>query len=126
MRQRPPRDQITFAADSTDAHDAEGFVIQHGNVQIRRSDTTLTVPEVRVTFARRLTSSEQLQVDHVSASGRVRVRKGDSSAASDFAIYDVRRSLVTMMGNVAISQRSDTISGARLVWELESGRAVLD
>jgi lipopolysaccharide export system protein LptA len=122
----PSEDQISFAADSTDAHDAEGFVLLHGDVQIRRSDITLTAPDVRMTFTQRLTSSEQLQVDHVSASGRVRVRKGDSSAVGDFAIYDVRRSLVTMIGNVSLSQRSGAVSGARLVWDLESGRALLD
>ena len=118
-------DQISFAADSTDGHDAEGFVLLRGNVEIRRSDTTLVAPEVRMTFDRPLTRSHP-QVDHVSASGRVRVARRNGSAVSDFAIWDVQRSLVTMVGHVTLVQPSGTISGARLVWDVDSGRATLD
>lgn len=118
-------DQISFAADTTDGHDTEGFVILRGNVQIRRSDVTLTAPEVRLTFDRRLTGS-QPKVDHVSASGRVRVSGRNGSAVGDFAVYDVQRSLVTMIGHVTLVQASGTVSGARLVWDVDSGKATLD
>jgi len=118
-------DQISFAADTTDGHDAEGFVILRGNVQIRRADVTLTAPEVRVTFDRRLTAPVP-KVDHVSASGRVRVSGRTGRAVGDFAIYDVQRSLVTMIGHVTLVQASGTVSGARLVWDVDSGRATLN
>ena len=121
----PSDDQTSFAADTSDGDEADGFVLLKGNVQIRRSDTTLTAPEVRLAFDRRLTGAHR-RLDHVSASGGVRVSGRSGSAVGDLAVYDVQRSLVTMIGHVTLVQRSGTVSGARLVWDVDRGRATLD
>jgi lipopolysaccharide export system protein LptA len=54
------------------------------------------------------------------------VRSPSETAKGDFGIYDLDRRLITLIGNVQLTRQNDHISGARLVIDLDSGRAVID
>ena len=47
-------------------------------------------------------------------------------ARGDFGVYDLDRKLITLIGNVRLARGSNLVSGARLVIDLNSGRAVID
>jgi lipopolysaccharide export system protein LptA len=54
------------------------------------------------------------------------LRSPSETARSQFAIYDLDRRLVTMIGGVSLSRGGSNVEGGRLVLDLESGRAVMD
>ena len=52
--------------------------------------------------------------------------KGNETAKGNVAIYDLDRRLITMVGNVQLTQGANRLSGGRLVIDLNSGRATVD
>ena len=66
------------------------------------------------------------QIQRLEASGGVRLRTPTETARSEFAIYDVPRRLVTMIGGVNLDQGANHVQGGRLVLDLDTHRAVVD
>ena len=55
------------------------------------------------------------------------VKRPNQIAKSQFAVYDLNRHLITMVGNVSLQQGgSNTVNGGRLTLNLDTGRAVID
>ena len=66
------------------------------------------------------------QIQRLEASGGVRLRTPTETATGQFAIYDVPRRLVTMIGAVNLDQGANHVQGGRLVLDLDTHRAVVD
>ncbi|KAK0329400.1 hypothetical protein LTR94_036981, partial [Friedmanniomyces endolithicus] len=66
------------------------------------------------------------QVSRLDASGGVVVKRPDQTARSQYAIYDLNRRVITMLGNVSLTQGGNTVNGGRLTINLDTGRAVID
>ena len=58
--------------------------------------------------------------------GGVTLRTPTETARSQYAIYDLPRGIVTMIGGVNLDQGSNHVQGGRLVLDLDTHRAVLD
>jgi lipopolysaccharide export system protein LptA len=56
----------------------------------------------------------------------VTVRRPEQTARSQYAVYDLNRRVITMVGGVTLNQAGNTVSGGRLTINLDSGRAVID
>jgi len=56
----------------------------------------------------------------------VTVKSPTETARGDFGIYDLDRKLITLIGNVQLNREQNQVNGARLVIDLDSGRAVVD
>ena len=54
------------------------------------------------------------------------VKSPSETAHGDFGIYDLDRKLITLLGNVELIRDQNRVNGARLVIDLDSGRAVVD
>ena len=54
------------------------------------------------------------------------VKSPSETARGDFGIYDLDRKLITLIGNVQLNRDQNQVNGARLVIDLDSGRAVVD
>ena len=67
-----------------------------------------------------------MQIRRLDAAGGVTVHSPSETAKGDFGIYDLDRKLITLIGNVQLTQRNNIVSGQRLVVNLDSGRAVVD
>src|SRR3546814_18933695 len=67
-----------------------------------------------------------VEIDRIDASGNVVVRKADQTAKGNVAIYDLNSRLITMLGNVSLTQGANRLTGGRLVIELTSGRSTVD
>jgi lipopolysaccharide export system protein LptA len=66
------------------------------------------------------------QVSRLDAAGGVTVRRPDQTAKSQYAIYDLNRRVITMLGAVTLTQGTNTVNGGRLTINLDTGRAVVD
>jgi lipopolysaccharide export system protein LptA len=67
-----------------------------------------------------------VDIERLDASGGVFVRSASETARGDFAVYDLGRRLITVVGNVELTQGANQVRGGRLVIDLDSGRAVVD
>jgi lipopolysaccharide export system protein LptA len=67
-----------------------------------------------------------VQIRRLDAAGGVLVRSPSETAKGDFGIYDLDRKIITLLGNVQLVRQQNRVSGARLVIDLDSGRAVID
>jgi lipopolysaccharide export system protein LptA len=113
---------VDVAADRIEVQDRANRAVFSGSVQARQGDMTLNAARLTVVYA----GGQDVRIQRLEASGGVTLRTPTETARSQFAIYDVPRRIVTMIGGVALDQGANHVQGARLVLDLDSHRAVMD
>jgi lipopolysaccharide export system protein LptA len=113
---------VDVAADRIEVQDRSDRAIFSGNVQATQGNMRLTAARLTVAYA----SAGGIDIKRLEASGGVTLRTPSETATSQFAIYDLDRRLVTMIGGVRLTQGPNHVQGGRLVLDLDSGRAVMD
>jgi lipopolysaccharide export system protein LptA len=94
-------------------------------VSVRQAEMTLNAARMTVAYTGQVVGGNP-QVSRLDASGGVTVKRPDQTAKSSYAIYDLNRRVITMLGAVTLTQGSNTINGGRLTINLDTGRAVID
>ena len=113
---------VDIDADRIEVQDRADRAIFSGNVVARQGNMTMNAARVTVAY----TNTSGVQVERIEASGGVTLRTPSETARGNFAIYDVDRRIVTMIGGVHLTQGSNRVEGGRLVLDLNSHRAVMD
>lgn len=113
---------VDFAADRIELQDRQNRVVLSGNVAIQQGGLSLNAARTTIAY----TDAGSLQIQRIDATGGVSVARGSESARADVAVYDFNRRVITMAGNVALRRGSDSLSGGRLVIDLQSGVSSLD
>jgi len=117
---------VDVKADRIELQDRADRAVLSGNVHVVQSDMTLDTPRLTVAYSTAQGGNGNPQIQRLDASGGVVVKSPTETAKGDFGIYDLNRKLITLIGNVQLSQKQNQVSGARLVIDLDSGRAVVD
>ncbi len=126
---------IDIVADVLEVDDQKKIAVFKGNVSATQGDFNLRAKELQVTYAaKEKEATEQpvasgglvpgggADITQIDAKGKVLVQTKDSqTATSDWAIFDVKKQLVTIGGDVVLTQGTNTIKGSRLVIDLKSG-----
>jgi lipopolysaccharide export system protein LptA len=115
---------VDIGAERIEVQDRADRAILSGNVEARQGDLTMNSARLTVLYANG--GGTNTQIRRLEASGGVTLRTPTETARSQFAIYDVPRRLVTMIGGVNLDQGTNHLQGARLVLDLDSHRAVMD
>lgn len=99
-----------------------------GNVHVTQGDMTLDTPRLTVAYSSAPSNAgnSSVQINRLDAAGGVVVRDPSETAKGDFGVYDLDRKLITLIGNVQLVRDNNLVNGARLVIDLNSGRAVID
>ncbi len=113
---------VDVAADRIEVQDRADRAIFSGNVEVRQGSLQLSTARLTVAYA----SAGGIEIERLEASGGVLLRSPSETARSRFAIYDLDRRLVTMIGGVTLTRGPSHVAGGRLVIDLDSGRAVMD
>ena len=113
---------VDFDAGSIEVQDRADRVVLEGNVRVTQAGMTLTAARMTVAYSRQ----GGTDVNRLDATGGVVVTKGDERASGNVAIYDLDRRLITMVGNVQLTQRGNNLRGGRMVIDLNTGRATVD
>ena len=113
---------VDVNADRIEVQDRADRAIFVGNVHVKQAELTLDTQRLTVAYS----SDGGVQIRRLDAAGGVTVRSPSETAKGDFGIYDLDRKLITLIGNVELTRQNDRVSGARLVIDLDSGRAVVD
>ena len=113
---------IDVAADRIEVQDRADRAIFAGNVRVRQGALALDTARLTVAYS----SGGGVQIRRLDASGGVVVRSPSETARGNFAIYDLDKKLITMVGAVQLDRGGSRINGSRLVIDLDTGRAVID
>jgi lipopolysaccharide export system protein LptA len=65
-------------------------------------------------------------VEKVIATGGVLITRGEDAAEGDWALYEISNSLLTMEGDVVVTQAGTTIAGDRMVMDMVTGNSTVD
>ena len=113
---------VDVAAERLEVQDRADRAIFSGNVKVRQAELTLDAQRVTVAYS----SGGGVQIDRIEAAGGVLVKSPSETASGSFGIYDTNAKLITLIGDVQLQRGANRVSGARLVIDLRSGRAVID
>lgn len=113
---------VDVAADRIELQDRADRAVLTGNVNVRQGDLTLSSQRLTVAYSR----AGGTQIQRLDAAGGVTVRSPSETARGEFAIYDLDRRLITMLGGVVLTRGASEVRGGRLVIDLDSGRATVD
>ncbi|WEJ99092.1 MAG: LptA/OstA family protein [Candidatus Sphingomonas phytovorans] len=116
---------IDFGADHIELQDKANRAILTGNVSVRQAEMTLNSARMTVAYTGQVVDGSP-QVSRLDAAGSVVVTRPQQTARSQFAVYDLNRRVITMLGAVSLLQGGNTVNGARLTINLDTGRAVID
>jgi lipopolysaccharide export system protein LptA len=116
---------INFGADHIELQDKANRAVLSGNVSVKQAEMTLNAARMTVAYTGQVVDGNP-QVSRLDAAGGVVVTRPDQSARGQYAIYDLNRRVVTMLGAVSLTQAGNTVNGGRLTINLDTGRAVID
>ena len=125
LRNVDSRAPIDVDADRIDVIDRQNQAIFTGNVRARQGNLTLEADRIKVAYTR--PASGDPVINRLDADGNVRLSTPSERATSRFAIYDVDKRVLTLIGNVVLTQgQQGKVSGNRLTFDMASGRVSLD
>jgi lipopolysaccharide export system protein LptA len=113
---------VDWSAERMDVDDKANRLLLTGNVVATQGDLTLTAARVTAAYTR----SPGVKVQRLDATGGVVVRSPSETARGEYGIYDLDKKIITMVGNVTLTRCDGTINGGRLIYDLGSGRVVMD
>lgn len=113
---------VDFSADRIEVQDRTDRVVVAGNVQVTQADLRLTADRLTVAYRR----TGGIEINRMDAVGGVVVTRGNETARGDVAIYDLDRRIITMLGNVQLTQGASRLNGGRLLIDLKTGRSSVD
>ena len=116
---------IDFGADHIELQDKANRAVLSGSVAVKQAEMTLNAQRMTVSYTGQVIGGNP-QVSRLDAAGGVTVHRPDQTARSQYAVYDLNRRVITMVGGVQLDQGGNTVHGGRLTINLDSGRAVID
>lgn len=132
---------ISIEADVLEVDDKAKQATFRGNVEARQGGFSLKSKELVVHYAgepgselssagapEKQAAADQARgagsITRIEAKGKVIVAtKDDQTATSEWADFDVEKQLVTIGGNVVLSQGENVLRGDRLVIDLKTGKS---
>ena len=115
---------IDVDADRIDVLDQQNQAIFTGNVRVRQANLTLEADRIKVAYSKPAKGDPVIQ--RLDADGNVRLATPSERATARFGIYDVNKRILTLIGNVVLTQGTTKVQGNRLTIDLASGRSTLD
>ncbi|MGI9352102.1 MAG: LptA/OstA family protein [Rhizobiaceae bacterium] len=112
---------IQIEADSLEIVDDQNTALLTGNVNVVQGSTIMKAKRIKVYYLRKNESNQSKSgIRKIEASGKVAVRSEDNYATADNAVVDMISEIVTMNGNVFVSQGNNVANGCRLTVNLKT------
>jgi lipopolysaccharide export system protein LptA len=134
---------INIEADALEVDDKKKVATFKGNVSATQGDFNIRAKEIQVLYTAAskkdpgaakkdpaaaasanptLPGGGNADIQQIDAKGKVLVTtKDNQTTTSDWAIFEVKKQLVTIGGDVVVTQGTDTIKGSKLVIDLNTG-----
>ena len=122
---------LTVYANSLDIYDQKKLAIFNGNVEVQRGGNSIRSGRLVLEYSgntpvggrQDVKASNEARVKKIIARNKVLIRTAHSQqVTSDRAVFDVPKEIVTIDGNVVLSQGKNVLKGEKLVINLRSGK----
>ncbi|MGE0610713.1 MAG: LptA/OstA family protein [Hyphomicrobiales bacterium] len=133
---------IDIESDTLEVQDNKKIAIFRGNVKAVQGTMTMRSKELKVSYTSGPEDASTggakapaggglggggSQITRIRAEGKVVIDSAnDQTATSDWADFDVVSQVVTLGGNVVLSQGGNIISGDKLIIDLKTGQSKLE
>jgi lipopolysaccharide export system protein LptA len=118
--------KTTLRASELDVHYSGGNRLGMGGGESAESDSASATPTAEDSAgpAKKAKGDDGAQITKIEAKGNVVITSQDNqTTTSEWALYDVPSQLVTVGGNVVLSQGENVLKGDRLVIDLKTGQS---
>jgi lipopolysaccharide export system protein LptA len=115
-----------ISADRIELQDRADRAVFTGRVHVTQGDLTMDAARMTVAYSRAPTAGADPVINRIDASGGVTVVSPSERAQGSYGIYDLNRRIITLIGGVTLTRGANTVRGARLVIDLNSGRSSID
>ncbi len=126
---------INIAADKLDYFDKQQKAIYTGNVVAVQGETRLNATELVILFDRKAEAKEakpapgpggaNSQMRRMEGKGPIILTSKDQVGTGDALVYDKPENKFYLIGNVALSQGENVTRGDKLIYDLNTGQAVV-
>ncbi|MCP4936995.1 MAG: hypothetical protein GY927_23010 [bacterium] len=119
------KDPIKIEADTLEVLDDKKIAIFSGNVKVVQGKFQLVSKKLEVTYSSGAGGKKgKSGIKRIDATGKVAITTPDNqSATASWAKFDVLAKIVTIGGNVVLSQSGNVMRGDTLVIDLNTGRS---
>lgn len=116
---------VEVSADSLSVDQGTGKATFNGNVLVVQGDVRLSAGSIVVIYAKDA-DGNATGIDRLEADGGVTFVTATDAAEAREAVYSVGSGIVTLSGEVLLTQGRNAISGERLVVDLSSGTGQME
>lgn len=135
---------IDIESDALEVDDKQKLATFKGNVSATQGDFNIRARELQVTYtaakkdpaaappsvtpaSNPLGPGGGADITQIDAKGKVLITtKDDQTTTSDWAVFEVKKQLVTIGGDVVLTRGTNTIKGTKLVIDLNTGLSRFD
>jgi lipopolysaccharide export system protein LptA len=115
-----------ISADRIELQERANRAVFSGRVHVTQGDLTMDAARMTVAYTRGTGENADPVIQRIDASGGVTVVDPSETAKGSYGIYDLNRRLITLIGGVTLTRGGNSVRGARLVINLDTGRASVD
>lgn len=117
-----PDAPIEIEADQLDIFDKKKIAVFKGNVRAKQGETVVNSGRLTVHYSGGGVGTAQ-SITRLEADGGVRISQKDQNAKGDRAYVDMIREVITLSGNVILTQGKNVLRGSKLTVNMKSGAA---
>lgn len=110
---------VEVSADNMQVNQNSGHVVFSGNVVIGQGEMRLSAERVEVQYQ----DGDRSRISSLDATGQVILVQGGDAAEARHAVYEVATGLVTLSGDVLVTQGENVMAGETVVVNLADGTA---
>ena len=121
-------DTVSVDADHIEIQDKTQRALFQGKVRARQGAMQVTSDRAEVLYSSSIVDAGGAppEISQIRASGNVVVTRPGENASGSYAIYDLNKRTITMIGNVVLNRGVNVVRGGRLVINLNNNAASLD
>lgn len=116
-----PSAPVEVTADNLNVDQDTGSAVFSGNVVIGQGDLRLSAPSVQVTYA-----ADSGDITRLRATGGVTFATATEAAEAQSADYNLASGLLTLNGDVLLTQGQSALSADSMVLDLNAGTAQMN
>jgi lipopolysaccharide export system protein LptA len=114
---------VDFSAGQIELQDRADRVVLSGGVTAVQAGLSISAARLTAAYSN---GGGKTDINRLDAIGGVTIVKDDLRATSNAAIYDLDSDLITLIGNVALTQGKNRLNGGRIMIDLNSGRSTIN
>lgn len=111
---------IRIGAQVLDVNNKTKTAHLSGNVVVVQDDVTLKTKRMRVDFEGEIFASDKARFTRMEALDKILVEKEDQVLTGDRGVYELKTNMITVEGNVVLSQGKNVLRGSKLVVDLNA------